>query len=303
MGWHRCALLTVSTGVLLAACSSSGAVSDFRSSQDRPDVAFIRDGTQLVIDGGSAADRLVWDLANESLIGSPTVIESIEPITAGEVFVGVCCEPTAGRQLIVDLDDGSFEIFPLTVRFPSVGEGERRSVVSGGATIAADDLGAFLAYENGVGVVARGSQIRDEQASRVFRPVAVVEERVVFIDGSDDQAGELVATDLEGVVVASASLEGVRLVDYDPLNDVVVAIVGGEELANGEMVLLRPETLDEMGRWDLPEPVISIDAREGWALFTMETGSVTTTRLRDLGRPDAIEVLVDSGATEATFLR
>ena len=130
---------------------------------------------------------------------------------------------------------------------------------------------------------------------------------MAFVDGDVAAGtGDLVVTDLEGQSLAVSELEGVRLVDYDERNDVVVALTYAGQLDDPSsvradtMVLLSSDSLDEIHRWPLAAAVSAIDARDGWLLLTGSGGSVEAVPIDNLV---ATETLVDVGATAATWLR
>jgi len=286
--------------------SAGRSLDELTAADQPPSFAYVRGGTELVAVDDAGAPRVVWELEVGPVEGGPTFIESIEPISPLQVFAGICCEPAAGRQLSVDLSNGSVEFFPLTVSFPSVSE-DGSLLLTGGLTIVADDLGALVAYESGTGVVPRGPSIRPTPGSSLFRPAALANDRAAFIDGDTAAgAGELLVTDLDGETVSASGLEGVRLVDYDGRNDVVVALTyagpieEAGQVRGDTLVVLSPDSLDEIGRWTLDQPVSAIDARDGWLLLTGVDGSVASSPIGDIA---ATRQLVGDDATAATWLR
>ena len=283
----------VVAGLILAACSSPGA--ELSSLPEQPDFAFVLEGTQLVVATEPGEQEVLWSLGDIVLPSAPTFIESIEPINSSTLFLGVCCDPEEGRQLIIDLDDGTAGILPLTVRFPSVGEERGASeFVSGGSAIVADNLGAFLAYENGVGVVPRGVTIREAQGTTAFVPELLAGDRVAFVDATTSGGNRLVVTDLEGSTLMQSSVGDAQDISYDARNDVIVVLSNSNEVS-----VLSAETLVEITSWTLAEPTTSIDSRDGWVLLSQDNGSVISAPITDPGTTTA---LVEQGAATASWL-
>lgn len=287
----RRALLACGVALVAVACSSgdqsSGTLAAPTTTEQRPAFAFIRDGAELMVEVEPGVVEMVWELDDDSL-GRGLLVESIEPVSAQQVFVGVCCEPADGRQVLVDIATGSVEIFPLTVRFPSVGE-DANSVVSGGSSIVADNLGLFLAYENGVGVVERGSTVRAESDGVIFQPRILANDRVAYTFTDD-----LIVANFNGETIVQATVEQVVAIDYDERNNVIVA------LADDDVVLLLPDTLDEVFRWPATRELSTVDVRDGWLILTRVDGAIDVAPIDD---PDALTTVVDAGATAATWLR
>lgn len=247
-------------------------------------IVFVQDGSRLVvaptIPDPASEPRLIWEQEQASTAGPDLFIESVEPVNPAVVFAGICCEPTAGRQLLIDIATGRVEFFPINLRFPAVRE-DRNRVISGGLSIRTDDLGSLLAYENGVGVVPPGDTLRDDIEGLTPRPILLPDDRAAFIDGD-----VLVLTDLAGDVIAESPVEGVRVLRFDTSNQVVVALADSSEIvddavAGDTLYVLSTDTLRPIRDWRLDRPASSIDVLDGWLLFSFTDGSISAARIND----------------------
>lgn len=277
----------------LAAVSTTDAADDFGRGQGRPGYIYSGTASELAVVSDGLDGPAALDIASTFLGNSERFIESIEPINSRTAFVGVCCDPIEGRQLLVDLVDGSVEFFPFTVRFPSAGENGAR-YVAGGSTVSPNNLGAVLAYENGVGVVPPGVDLRERTDGVPFRPVILPDGRLSFVDVIDGR-DVLVVTNEQGNPLAQSNIDEVRLIDYDERGDVVVALVGTQTI-----VMLDAESLIELSRSELDVAVSSIDVRDGWVLLVGSDGSL---RAAPVENPTESEVLVDGDVDVAAWLR
>lgn len=291
-------LAAVLLGASVAAFAARPAMS-FTSAEQPPGFVYARDGQELVVvlEGGGQ-EPVEWDLSDTLRGDASRFIESIEPIAVRTLFVGICCEPADGRQLIVDRVNGTVEIFPFTVRFPSTRDGGLR-YVSGGSSVALNDLGSVLAYESGVGVIAPGSTLLSREDGAAFRPVLLPQERIVVLDVVQGEE-RLVLVDRSGAALATASLDAtelreIGLFDYDDRNNAVLAVVGEDSL-----VALDAASLVELARWQIDPSVVSLDVRDGWVAFTRADGSLEAA---PLSAPDRTRQLVSDGVDVAAWLR
>ena len=254
------------------------------------EIVFVQDGSRLVVaqtTDPASEPRLIWEQEQASTAGPDLFIESVEPVNPAVVFAGICCEPTAGRQLLIDIATGRVEFFPINLRFPAVRE-DRNRVISGGLSIRTDDLGSLLAYENGVGVVPPGDTLRDDIEGLTPRPILLPDDRAAFVDGD-----MLVLTDLAGDVIAESPVEGVRVLRFDASNQVVVALADSSEIddsnaaveddvvAGDTLYVLSTDTLRPIQDWRLGRPASSIDVLDGWLLFSFTDGSISAARIND----------------------
>ncbi len=255
----------------------------------RPGFVYVRNATEVVVEqvGHEAVE---WDLLDVLRGDTSRFVESIEPIDTRQAFVGVCCDPVDGRQLLLDLQDGSVEFFPFTVRFPSAGVDGAR-YVGGGSTVTPNNLGAVLAYENGVGVVEPGPDLLTRDDEVAFRPVLLPVGRIAVV-GVD---GALIVIDEQGETLARSVIGDAGLFDYDSLNDVVVAVVEGESLA-----ILDAVSLDEIDRFPLDSPVVSLDVSDGWIMMTRSDGVLEAVPLEE---PTQTQTLADVGVEVGAWLR
>ena len=281
------AIVAVFGAVLVVAFLASGALDGGRTSSQRPPERFVylRDGSKLTLVEGSQVADSVWSLE----AGSALVVESLEPVRQDQIFVGVCCEPADGRQLLIDIETGRVEFFPLTVRFPST-DGIGEVVATGGPSVRLENLGAFLAYEDGVGVVAPGPTVHVAVGDEALRPVLLPMDRVAVVDD-----GTLTIINFDGQVLAEQPAGQIRNVVYDRRNDVLVALVGTDTVR-----LLSPNTLAVLDEWRLERDATSIDVAEGWLLSSNFDGSLTASRIDS---PESEPVLlVESGGGVASWL-
>ena len=236
------------------------------NSPETPGFIYVRNSIELVVIGDSAQVPVEFDLLDALRGDASRFVESIEPIDSRQAFVGVCCEPADGRQLLVDLEDGSVEFFPFTVRFPSASlDGAR--YVGGGSTVTPNNLGAVLAYENGVGVVEPGPDLLVRDDGVAFRPVLLPDDRIAVVDVD----GTLIVIDADGETLARSAMD-LALFDFDEQNRMIVAI------EDADVVLLEIDSLSEVARFTAGPAseslVVQVDVHDGWALFTLEDGSL-----------------------------
>ena len=301
-GTFSAAVLLVALGaiaivVVLVRTSMTG---DFMSTAEPPDFGFIRDGEALVV-ANSTESTVAWELPDRAADAS-MFIESVEPIDARRVLVGVCCEPPEGRQRLIDISTATLELLPIDSRFPFVSE-DGSSFVSGGFDVRLEELRGLLAYEaGGIGVVVPGPVVRNGEGEFLFRPVTLPDDRVAFVDGT---SGPVVVTDEMGVELLSTTIERALLIDYDPINDVVL-VLSGERRGDGSLAgdtidVLSVGSLASVTQWTLTEPVSAIDVRNGWILLSDTAGSLRTRPLADPYAP-AI-TLVESNVSAASWLR
>ena len=141
----------------------------------------------------------------------------------------------------------------------------------------------------------RGAQIRQARGATIFRPEAVGDTRIAFVDGSESGEGLLFVTDLEGEVLVASSVGNVDDIAYDAANDVIVTLANAREIS-----LLRPDTLEQIVRRDVVREVAALDARDGWLMLVRVDGSMAAAPITD---PQASEDLVASGATAGAWLK
>ncbi len=278
--------------VVVSAIAFDGEPSSGRTNApEPPGFLYVRDSTELVV-VDSAQAPVEFDLLDALRGDTSRFVESIEPIDSRQAFVGVCCEPADGRQLLVDLEDGSVEFFPFTVRFPSASVDGAR-YVGGGSTVTPNNLGAVLAYENGVGVVEPGPDLLVRDDGAPFRPVLLPEDRIAVIDVDDS----LIVIDSEGATLARSAID-VALFDYDSVNDVIVAVT------QDDVVLLDIDSLLEEARFPTAlsseSPVVDLDVHDGWILFVHEDGVL---RGAPLDAPESGGQLVEADVETAAWLR
>ena len=286
------ALFAVVLFVVSAITFDGDASSGGTNSPETPGFIYVRNSIELVVVGDSAQVPVEFDLLDALRGDASRFVESIEPIDSRQAFVGVCCEPVDGRQLLVDLDDGSVEFFPFTVRFPSASVDGAR-YVGGGSTVTPNNLGAVLAYENGVGVVEPGPDLLVRDDGVPFRPVLLPEDRIAVIDVDDS----LIVIDSEGATLAHSAID-VALFDYDSVNDVIVAVT------QDDVVLLDIDSLLEEARFPTglssESPVVGLDVHDGWILFVHEDGVL---RGAPLDAPESGGQLVEAEVETAAWLR
>lgn len=299
---RRTVLLVAAIVLMGVACTNADPLGQLVAADQPSRIAIIRDGTDVVIHEDSVS-WVVWALDPGSLNGS--VIESLEPVDARRVLVGVCCEVADGRQLIVDLAGGPVEILPLPVRFPSVSQ-DGNLVWSGGSEVVADNLGQFLAYESGVGVVERGPTVRVAPDGFALRPLGLPGDRVALVEPGLDGSSSLVIVDREGSVEVSASVGSVVSTDYDPENNVIVALMASRDgtasdnIGGDTIVVFSTQTLEQLAAWNLDDPAVAIDTGNGWILSTRADGSVASS---PMSSPSEVTVIDGAGATAASWLR
>ena len=278
---------------LSAIAFPGGSSNGLSSSADPPGFIYVRDQTEIVIVSDASRQEPTIDLLDAFRGDTSRFVESIEPIDSRQAFVGVCCEPADGRQLLLDLDDGTVEFFPFTVRFPSASvDGSR--YVGGGSTVTPNNLGAVLAYENGVGVVEPGPDLLVRDDGLPFQPVLLPDERIAVVDVDDS----LIVIDSEGATLARSTIGEVEAFDYDSLNDVIVAAT------QDDVVLLDPDSLSEVAgltaMLSSESPVIDLDVHDGWILFVHEDGSL---RGAPVDAPEFGGQLLEANAETAAWLR
>lgn len=260
----------------------------FTAAPEPPDFIYARGGQEVVvIEYGQSA--VVWELSDVLRGDASLFIESIEPIAGRTTFVGVCCEPADGRQLLVDRVSGAIDIFPFTVRFPSTQDDASR-YAAGGASVALNDLGSVLAYEAGVGVIAPGPRLLSRDDGEAFRPALLPQERIAVVDEE-----RLVLLDGDGELLAESPVGDVGLFDYDDHNDVIVALVGSDAL-----VVLDADSLQEIARWPFDATAASLDVRDGWILLAREDGALEAVAL---SAPTGSRQLIDGGVDVAAWTR
>ncbi len=277
---------------LSAIAFPGGSSNGLSSSADPPGFVYVRGQTEIVIVSDASREEHTIDLLDAFRGDTSRFVESIEPIDSRQAFVGVCCQPADGRQLLLDLDDGTVEFFPFTVRFPSASvDGSR--YVGGGSTVTPNNLGAVLAYENGVGVVEPGPDLLVRDDGLPFQPVLLPDERITVVDVDDS----LIVIDSEGATLAR-STTNIVMFDYDSLNDVIVAAT------QDDVVLLDPDSLSEVAgltaMLSSESPVIDLDVHDGWILFVHEDGSL---RGAPVDAPESGGQLFEADAETAAWLR
>ena len=258
------------------------------SSESPPDrFVYLREGSDLTVADSSGQQTVIAELEDTALIPAGSTIESVEPAGRGEVFVGFCCMPEGGRQLIVNLDSSRIEFLPLTVRFPSA-SAEGNILISGGDSVRVEDLGSLLAYESGVGVVAPGPTLREAVNNELLRPVSLPMDRAAFVSNE-----VLTVTNFAGEVLVEREAADVSIVDYDSRNDVLVALD-----APNSVRLLTPDTLEVVTEWTLDQETTSIDVVDGWLLVSTIAQSIEAIRIDG----SASQVLIESGGGAAGWL-
>ena len=259
------------------------------SSSELPPQGFIyvSEASELILSQPVGEETLIAELDDDAIVPAASSIESIEPLGQRSAFVGFCCIPAGGRQLIVDLDSGRIEFFPLTLRFPST-SATGDVVLSGGEDVRVENLGALVAYENGVGVVAPGPLVGEAAGDEVLRPASLPMDRAALVTN-----GVLRIIGFEGEVLAETAGLGLEIVDYDARNDLLVTLVASETVR-----LLTADTLEFVDEWALRRPARAIDVVDGWVLTSSSDGSIGAVRID--GSDD--QTLVNSGGGVAAWI-